>query len=97
MFAVAGTVDLDPWLHKVHACDAIPFNDHATAEKIGAVRALSGSVHPIPEILRLLEILALVELFVTEVDPLHVQCWQRVPLAQAEPSTKPETDTATER
>ena len=22
VFAVAGTVDLDPWFHKVHACDA---------------------------------------------------------------------------
>ena len=28
VFAVEGTVDLDPWFHKGHACDAIPTNDH---------------------------------------------------------------------
>ena len=108
VFAVVGTVDFDPWFRKVHACDAIPSNDHGhhdawielrpvCAEKIGAVHALPGAVHPTPEVLRVLEILALVDLFVAEVDTLHVQCWQRGPLAQAEPSTKPETDTATER
>ena len=99
VFAVVGTVD---WFQKVHACDASPSNDHGHhdtwielrpvyAEKIGAVHALSGAVHPMPEVLRVLEILALVDLFVAEVDPLHVQFWQRGPLAQAEPSTTPET------
>ena len=67
------------------------------AEKVGAVHALPGATHPIPEVLRVLEILALVDLFIAEVDPLHVQSWQRRPLAQAERSTKPETDRATER
>ena len=67
------------------------------AEKIGAVCALPGAVHPILEVLRVLGLLALVDLSVAEVDPLHVQCWQRRFLAQAEPSTKPETDTATGR
>ena len=28
VFAVVGAVDLDSWFHKVHACDAIPANDH---------------------------------------------------------------------
>ena len=51
VFAVVSTVDLDPWFHKVHPCDAIPSYDHCHhdtwielrpvfAEKIGAVHAL---------------------------------------------------------
>ena len=108
VFAVEGAVDLDSWFHKVHACDAVPANDHGhhdawvelrsvCAEKIGALHALSGAVDPKPEVLRVLEILAFVDLFVAEEDPLQVQCWQRGSLAQAEPSTKSEADQATER
>ena len=95
VFAVVGAVDLNPWFHKVHACDAIPSSDHGhhdtwielgpvCAEKGGAVHALPGAVHPIP-------------VFVAEEDPLQVQSWQRGSLAHAEPSTKSEADTATER
>ena len=108
VFAVVGAVDLDSWFHKVHACDAIPANDHGhhdawielrsvCAEKGGAVHAFPGAVHPMPEVLRVLEILAFVDLFITEEDSLQVQCWQRGLLAQADPITKPETDQATER
>ena len=93
VFAVVGAVDLDSWFHKVHACDAIPANDHGhhdawielrsvCAEKGGAVHALPGAVHPMPEVLRVLEILAFVDLFITEEDSLQVQCWQRGSLAQ---------------
>ena len=108
VFAVVGAVDLDPWFHEVHACDAVPADDHGhhdawtelrsvCAEKIGAVHALPGAVHPKPEVLRVLEILAFVDLLVAEEDPLQVQSWQRGSLAHAEPSTKSEADTATER
>ena len=93
VFAVVGAVDLHSWFHKVHACDATPANDHGyhdawielrsvCAEKGGAVHALPGAVHPMPEVLRVLEILAFVDLFITEEDSLQVQCWQRGSIAQ---------------
>ena len=66
---VVGAVDLDPWFHKVDAFDAVPADNHGhhdawievrsvCAEKGGAIYALHGTVHPKPEDLRVLEILA---------------------------------------
>ena len=35
VFATDGTADLDPWFHKAHACDAIPFQKIIFLNRLG--------------------------------------------------------------